>query len=215
QLAAVLNQQVFATARYAWINPWATRMGWPDEQYGNQLIRIELVDDAWTAHFDGKRLSVIDSTGAVVPLETALANPSRIGSMLFTPGASTDASANSTFGGNCGSGYREIVLGNLTMVKRWSIGTRDIGQRLEEDIAALTAFRAVLAECPAMPFDTNWSSNVVCSWEIYSNSLTQGYTSALALPSDYYQPTVENIQRIIDTLNADGFVVNPYAVELR
>ena len=36
----------YAKARHAWASPWATRAGWPDEQYGDQLVRITLKREA-------------------------------------------------------------------------------------------------------------------------------------------------------------------------
>jgi hypothetical protein len=40
----------FAKMRFAWPSMWATRAGWPNEQYGDQLIRITLKVDAWIAY---------------------------------------------------------------------------------------------------------------------------------------------------------------------
>jgi hypothetical protein len=220
QLAIVLSQKLFATARYAWINPWATRMGWPDEQYGNQLIRVELVDEAWMVVFDGVSLTVFDSTGKYVSTEAALADPSRVGSILYTRGPAAGGPQCGTFGSfgspsAGGAGYREIVLGNLAMVKRWSLGTADIAQRLDQDIEVLAEFQSIVMQCAPWGFDSNWNSNVTCSWDLSGAGVTPSYVSALAIPSDYYQPTVENLGRIIDTLKADGFPAEPYVVNLQ
>src|SRR5262245_10859424 len=42
RIAALLYTTPFAKMRFAWHAPWATRMGWPGEQYGDQLIRVTL-----------------------------------------------------------------------------------------------------------------------------------------------------------------------------
>jgi hypothetical protein len=41
QLMAVLSAS-FEKLRYAWPYPWATRMGWPGEDYGSELVRMVL-----------------------------------------------------------------------------------------------------------------------------------------------------------------------------
>jgi hypothetical protein len=76
-LADVLVNEVFVKARFAWTNPWATLLGFPGESYGNQLLRIELKEEAWIAHLDAGRLDVFDANNELVPLETALATPER------------------------------------------------------------------------------------------------------------------------------------------
>src|SRR5215216_5742962 len=44
--AALLYHAAFARMRFAWHAPWATRDGWPTEEYGDQLIRITLQPEA-------------------------------------------------------------------------------------------------------------------------------------------------------------------------
>lgn len=224
QLASLLSQEVFATARYAWTNPWATRMGWPDEQYGNQLIRIELKDAAWHASFDGQNLSVSDSAGVYIPIEEVLANPSRVAAILYWRGPSEGGPRCGTFGqyldagtgtgAGTTSGYREIVLGNVSMVKRWSLGSEEIATRVKQDIETLRRFLAVLQKCPPIAYDPDWNGMVSCSWNGPLRGSPTDYVDALAIPNDYYQPSIENVRRIIDTLESDGFETDPYVVDM-
>jgi hypothetical protein len=225
KLATQLSQSIFSKARYAWTNPWATRMGWPGEQYGNQLVMIEIREDAWHAIFDGESLWVVDPNGKDVSIAEAAANPSRIATITHIHGAYDGGPRCGTFGEYLGpnpgnnptfsgsNGYREILIGNASMITRFSLGTKEIATRLQNDIKVLETFATLLGQCPPIPFDDQWNGTVTCAWEANIDVAPDDYVHALALPNDYYQPTVENIRRIIDTLNSDSFEINPYVVE--
>jgi hypothetical protein len=221
KLATQLSQSIFSKARYAWTNPWATRMGWPGEQYGNQLVMVEINENAWHAVFDGESLWVVDPNGKDVSIAEAAANPLRIATITHIHGAYDGGPRCGTFGEYWGNnpsfsgsnGYREIIIGNPSMITRFSLGTKEIATRLQNDIKVLEAFATLLGQCPPIPFDDQWNGTVTCAWEANIDVTPDDYVRALALPNDYYQPTVENIRRIIDTLNSDSFEIDPYVVE--
>jgi hypothetical protein len=216
QLASRMSQELFTEARYAWTNPWATRMGWPGEQYGNRLIRVELLANAWIAHFDGTDLWITDETGTYVSTTEALANLTRIGAIYFNRGPSAGGPQCTTLGASGGgSGYREVILGNLAMVKRWGVGTTAIAARLAQDINTFERFQTALTKCEALPLDPEWNLNVCCAWSMGPAVLPDDYVQALAIPSDYYQPTLENISTIVTTLRSDGLVIDPYEVQVQ
>src|SRR6185436_1736329 len=87
QLAGQLESVVFEKARFSWTNPWATLLGWPGETYGTQLLEIELKPEAWIAVFNANGLVVYDAEGALVAIETALANPEQIGAIYYQSSA--------------------------------------------------------------------------------------------------------------------------------
>jgi len=141
QLATTLADRVFAKARFAWPNPWATLMGWPGETYGNQLLQVTLRPEAWIAFFYGSgSLVVYDSNHQPVAIETAAASPERIGAIYFQSEVDVDGNYTNCSEGTFSQGgvaFREFVLGNLQMVQSWSLATPEIAARLAADIAAL------------------------------------------------------------------------------
>lgn len=211
-LARLLGEYLFINIRYAWTNPWATRLGWPGEDYGNQLVQIVLDPAAWIVVFDGYQLQVLDGNDEVVPIEDALAQPERIGALYFLRGEGAGGPLCGTFLAGDG-GYREFVLGNVAMVEQWSIGTDAILAQLDADIGALEAMIELLSDCSLEANYNDWNAEIVCHWE-YRESTSPGriYEDALALPSASYVPTAENLQALVDTLRADRFEPDPLVV---
>ena len=197
-LADTLLNQTFATARFAWTNPWATLLGFPGESYGNQLLKIELEAQAWIARFERGNLAVFDANNMPVPLEMALATPQRIGAIFYQSRGEPGKANCGTFGQG-GVGFREFALGNIAMVKRWSLATAEIGERLKSDIAELHAFEQQLA---CVGDTSGWSSNVSCAWEIGAYGARDYYDFSLALPSELYRPSATNLEALIAALEA-------------
>jgi hypothetical protein len=208
--APVLNRvlELFKKVRYAWTNPWATRMGWEGESYGNQLIRILLREDAWIMSINGGAQGVTDLAGRAVPVEAVRATPERIGALFF----SRDGSSG---GPTCGSftdgsnGYREFIVGNEAMVEEWSIGTDALHDRLTSDAALLARFFDRIRGCPEGSDPVKWNRDVVCSWRDVPTrgDETTFYEAALSMPSSAYFPSPGNISTLIDTLSADAAVM--------
>src|SRR6478752_4554284 len=122
RLANLLGTELFAKARFAWTNPWATLLGFPGESYGDQLLRIELKPEAWIASFDATGLRVYDGEGKLLSWEVVMANPERIGAIYYASSAAAGAPYCGTFSQGAVA-FREFALGNLQMVERWSLGT--------------------------------------------------------------------------------------------
>src|SRR4051812_47921688 len=89
QLANVLNGDLFSKKRYAWSEPWATRLGWPGEDYGSNLLRIVLKPEAWLVIVTGGLLSVTDLDNRPVAISEALSHPERIGAVYYVRDASS------------------------------------------------------------------------------------------------------------------------------
>jgi hypothetical protein len=198
-LAGTLANEIFAKARFAWPNPWATVLGFPGETYGNQLLKIELSPQAWIAHFDGRSLRVFDANNAPVPIEAALASPLRIGAIFHV----SQSEAGRGYCGSFRAGgivFREFALGNLAMVARWSLATAEIGQRIQDDIAELRAFEEQLV---CIGDTSGWSSDVSCTWSgSFSPQARASYDLSLGLPSELYRPSPTNLEALIAVLEA-------------
>jgi hypothetical protein len=218
KLAAVLSGDLFSKKRYAWPEPWATRMGWPGEDYGNNLLRIVLKPEAWLVVVSGGQLTVFDADNVVVSLTDALASPQRLGAILYVKDAQTggpNCEGGSFFGGS--NGYREFILGNLAMVEEWSLGTQEIRDHLNANIEQLTQFLGKMRGCPITSTATQWNLSVVCSWNASlppSASEIFAYEQALAIPSANYLPVPEQIAAVIQTLQGDLFEPDPLVVKL-
>src|SRR5882724_4618306 len=200
-LAGVLGSMTFAKQRFAWTNPWATLLGFPGENYGSQLLEIELKPEAWIARLDQRGLSVFDAQNQPVPIETALASPERIGAIYYQSKADAGSTHCGTFSQGA-VGFREFALGNIEMVQTWSLATTDIAQRLQDDIDKLKAFEAQIA-CFSLVDHAGWADNVACEWGerggLASDALVS-YDFALGLPSELYFPSSSNLSLLIAAL---------------
>jgi len=215
ELATVLGTELFANARYAWSEPWATRMGWPGEDYGGNLLRVVLKPEAWVVVFRAGELSVFDLQNEPVPMAQALATPSRLGAIYYQRDAFSGG-VGCTDGFSFGSGgYREFIVGNLEMVEEWSLGTQPIRDRLSANIAQLTTFFERTRACPLVANAQQWNPSVVCGWEEpmpSEISEISAYERALSIPSDNYLVVPERIATVIETLQGDLFDVDPLVV---
>ena len=216
-LMAVLSAS-FEKLRYAWPYPWATRMGWPGEDYGSELVRIVLRPEAWLAHFheDGS-FAVYDLENQPVAIEDALATPERIAAIYFVKISFVDYGSFS----ECSGGYREFILGNEAMIEEWSIGTEAMRALLVADAERMEALLPRIRATPIDWYGARFSMEVPCLWSSPPSSVNEAeamlteaeaYLHALALPSPYYQPTPANIAAIAETLRASLFEPDPLVV---
>ncbi len=216
-LAGMLSGPAFGKARYAWPEPWATRAGWPDEQYGDQLVRILLREDAWLARFQSGIIDVIDLYDKPVPTKDALAHPERIAGIYYVRDAGAGGpNCYGTFRGG-DNGYREFIIGNEAMVEEWSLGTPEIRARLEADIALVEEFFKRIRPCPPANLVNSWNHSVVCSWEKLLRDTPiddlMAYQNALAIPSANYVPTPVVLASLVEQLTASLFEPDPFVVK--
>ena len=195
-LENLVNSQ-FAKFRYAWPNPWATRLGPGGEDYGDRLIKMVLKDEAWFGVLTGKGniSAVFDLMGTSIPLETAKLTPERIAVLYFVRDSSSGGPFCGTFSGGSG-GYREFIVGNEAMLEEWSLGTKEINERVESDVEDLLDYVEAIRSCPPRPSNGDFNADVVCGWGWRKDV----YQEALALPGDAYRPTPENIFSLIQIL---------------
>lgn len=212
-LAAVLTSEAFAKGRYAWPNPWATRMGWPGETYGNRLVRMVLKADALMVLFRQGRLSVVDSSNTEVTVAAALAKPERLAGFYFIKDSAQGGPFCGSFSGG-GNVYREFILSNESMIEEWSLGTETIRARLLADIALLEQYLARTRSCPERRGPVDWNLSVGCDWQRGGTSpYEQGrYEAALSMPSPAYLPAPAQLAALIDTLRGDLFEPDPLVI---
>lgn len=200
---------LFAKARFAWPHPWATRMGWPGEDYGSELVRIVLKAEAWIVVVEeGGSTTVIDMENRPVSVEDALQHPERIGAIFFFRITFSGQGSFST----CSGGYREFIVGNENMIEEWSIETPEIRARLEADVQRFEAFFAIVRGAPPSADPETFNGRVTCNWFVPGKGEIEIYERSLAIPSENYIPRPAAIAAIIETLRASLFEPNPLIV---
>jgi len=211
QLLSRISNERFTKARFAWPNAWATRMGWPGEDYGDQLLRIVLKPEAWILVVrDTVGIAVVDLDNNLVPIADALAQIERIAAVYFYKEDVVNRGSYSS----CGGGYREFVLGNEAMIEEWSLGTQDIRDRIASDADAVDRFMLSLRADPPGFDPGTFNEYVACSWDSPPASAIDEYLRSLSIPSEYYTPLPAELANLSATLRAslfdpDPLIVNP------
>lgn len=192
------------TRRFAWVTPWATRMGWEGSDYGDRLIQLTLREDAWVARFDPdaegeERWTVVDEAGAEVPRDRVARNLGRIAAVHHL--------------GRGDRVFREVVVVNEDQIARWSVATDAIRERLAHDAERLRALAAYWeATPPEGPADPDaWFRGAGATPRAQSTraepsaALLEAYRACLALGSDHYTPSAEHALAIAEALEATPF----------
>lgn len=209
QLLARLSAELFTKVRYGWPSAWATRMGWPGEDYGDQLLRIVLKAEAWIVVVsDRVGIAVIDMNNQVVPIEQALAESHRIGAVYFYK---VDIQGQDTFS-SCSGGYREFVLGNEAMVEEWSLGTEEILDQLDADATLIEGLLESVREAPPPIAPPSFNATVVCQWDNPPFSELDAYMRCLSMPSENYVPLPAQLAALAEALRAASFEPDPLVV---
>jgi hypothetical protein len=212
-MAALLNDERYANKRYAWSNPWATRLGWTGDDYGDRLLAITLRADAWigqlTVDENGALFwAFFDTEGVAVPIEQVTASPERLAAMYFFDARSMP---------NCdfefrtqGSLYREYFVCNEEMIESWSAFTPEIQAELDRGVGALEQLQQMLEDNECDVVDSCWRERLLENWgQSPLLSMLDAYQSGLAFPNDLYAPTRSNIARLLDSLRAVPFDPEP------
>ena len=111
---------------------------------------------------------------------------------------------------------REIALGSEAMVQEWSLGTRAILTRLDDDIELLLSLFEVSRKCTGFDRGGTFRATTVCqTWQSFSSATEYlAYQWSLATPVEPYKPTPQNLASLIQALQEDrsgpdAFVVKP------
>jgi hypothetical protein len=211
-LAVLLSNARFQKGRYAWSNAWATLRGWPDESYGNELVRIALKPEAWIVTLIGGQFGVIDLNNQPVDVATAIATPERIAATYFVNPAGGPGACGS-FANDCATGaYREYFLNNEAMVLEWSLRTPEILSELQRSLTLVESLRAQIAATPLANATCDFSRTAFCNWTTGQNwpNAPRGYVQSLALSSEFYLPTVANMADLQSALQDSLFIPDPF-----
>jgi hypothetical protein len=214
-IAQVLAGEKFQRGRYAWSSAWATLRGWPDESYGDQLLRIVLKPEAWIAVVERGTTRVVGRYGGEIALDEVLANPERIAAVYLMHEGSADPNACGTFQG-CGTGaYREYFINNESMILEWSFATQATLGEIERGIDVIAAVRDKLASTRLGDDACIFSYAAYCAWQSprlsdVETATFDAYLQGLALTSEFYVPTRVNMDALIAALQASVFTPDPF-----
>ncbi len=178
----LLTHPALLRRRYAWPSPFATVMGIGDRTYGNSLVRIELRPEAWLARFEPTEpFELVDAGGAMIPIESALREPERIGAVYHVR---FDAPVP----------FREYVVVSEAMVAAWSIATPQIRDKLAAEIALLRDVHD--AAFPPSATERAASEN----WARTPTEPARLWQATLAFDNDRYRARPAQLDKIIETL---------------
>jgi hypothetical protein len=206
----------FTSVRRAWPNPWALRLvDHPGSQHMN-IVRLVLREEAWLARITDGSIAVVGTDNTTIGPEAAAQEPERVAAIFYDVNQRNYAAVGTNA---CEDGRREFVIGGDAMIEEWSLGTSDISDRLESDLAQLEEFFKVARSCSntALPNGSFRSSTVCTTWASpYSvHSEYTAYVWSLSTPSELYKPTSQNLAGLIEALQGDRFelgdeyIVNP------
>ena len=195
-LATLLYTTAFAKMRFAWHAPWATRNGWPGEQYGDYLIKVTLKPEAIivalataTGAFEARNL-----LNEAVSREAVIARPERIAAIYFVSDAALDSVAGiprpiATF--------REYALCNEAMIESWEVGTPEIARELAANIATVEAMVRYLKTMPpnvAVQVSSQWATSTP------NPRPEAAFAAALALDSSMYRRDAVQLAALAERL---------------
>lgn len=198
----LLRQPGLSKRRFAWSNPWATRLGWgKDETYGDQLIRVTLREGALIGIFDASlpepwRFADLDNNP--VAMAQALSTPERIAAVYHVWRPAPDDRQ--------GLAFREYVLVNEAMIQQWAYGTSDLTLRMVQDTGALGKLRDLIKEGLLPAGDTSeLAFNRMVTTSIWPQSMERPplpilFGAALAFPNRAYLLRAEALDALVTAL---------------
>jgi len=214
QVATILNATL-ATARSAWPEPWAVRVGPHGEDLGRNLLRIVLKPEAWVAVIEHGTVEVLNMQNERLSLSDTAAAPERFGAIFH-------AQDGDESGQGCGASplagnafFREVLVGNLGMVQEWSLGTQQIHDHLLANVAQLSEFLARTRPCPDQTQPLAWGQQVVCNWQDGIPDITTeqaAYQQAVAIATPDYFDAPAALGAMVDRLQGARLDLDPLLV---
>lgn len=207
-------QQRFKVTRDTWPNPWALRL---DEHAATEHMNpvlLRLKDTAWIVLMSNNLPTVVDVKNSPIDLkgpDGALAHLDRIAAVFYLANDMTWGAGPMP----CENGRRAFALGNEAMVESFEIGTDDIAKRMQSDIDTLTKLFDVSRNCTK--FDRgdglSFHANTLCTvWDFFdpTSSEYSAYQWSLGNPIELYKPTPQNLNSLIQALQADELPPKPF-----
>jgi hypothetical protein len=171
----------FAKMRFAWPSMWATRAGWPNEHYGDHLIRISLKAEAWIAYLSTATGAFVvhDLDHKVIPQDQVLAKPERIAAIYFVSDASVAPAPGIP---RPTASFREYAVCNESMIEWYEVGTVRLAGEVDRAIALIDALAKHAGKY--RPGDAPTAG----AWHAAPDGSVRGnYRAALALDSWNYR----------------------------
>jgi hypothetical protein len=210
----LLLEEQFSKKRFAWVNSWATIMGWEGESYGNQLVKIVLKDNAIIGKFNKSNtvevLGFYNMNGQKLPLDSVLKYKNRVAAVYHENTAKKRRLVLRSRGTYAKPEklnllddvpYREFVIVNENMIGQWSYGTAEIKQEIESEIELLNQFQRskVRKQEAYRIYDTGWRDTHV---EYTIQNDLDKYHLLSCFENDYYLFNPKRIKAIIKNLHS-------------
>ncbi len=221
EIAAMLAAPQFEKRRFGWSNPWATLLGWSGEDYGDRLLAITLRPDAWVGRMLATRDSQLtwaffDMDGNPVENSQVLADPQRLAMVYFVDERDSPECRGSLF--RAGSIFREYFVLNESMIESYQAGTTELKAEIDRGITALEALLKKLntGDCNSLNEGAPcWRERVAAEWWTARelDNVQTLYEHALAFPNTLYEPTISNIETLLERLRAVPFDGDPLVYE--
>lgn len=224
-IATFLLQDAFAKKRFSWPHPWATVRGYPNENYGDQLLRIRMKEEAIYGNFVTSRSDTTfhfySSTGKQLDPDFVMLHPERLAVVYFVHAKKTkkkEAHYRGTYSRHYNIKtietefpYREYVICNESMIEEWSYGTQMIKAEIKKDIRYLT----MLIEAINIPpnndyhgcsslkgYDKYLTTDRGFEWESDYRNNCCNYIKTVALINEYYDLNEKQLKKTISLLNS-------------
>jgi hypothetical protein len=209
-IAKLLQDDMFKNKRFGWTNSWATVMGWKDEQYGDQLLKIVLDETAIIGIFNEEdkahpfRFYYMNGKpaeeSAVIRSKNKLAAVYHISERKVKKSQHVMQGYTTYRKGKRNEvPFREFVILNESMIKSWSYGTPDVLSELDAEISLLKSASSKLAKnhyktkyhmCSYVEFEKFEHDNFEFEW----------FLPATCFENDYYIKKQACVDRIIRRL---------------
>ncbi len=179
--------------RYAWVSAFATVLGLGPRRYGDELIEVELTAESFVGKFDpvsSKPFEFVSLAGEPVSLAQVLEKPGRIAAIYHLRSQEVPA-------------YREYVLCNQAMIRRWSLRTPELAARLQRERRLLAdlaedAFVRLPDEAIMEPATPYWRGAEGAA------SALGLWRASLAFDTPRYRPSTANLERMDAALAEAG-----------
>ncbi len=202
----LLRGRRFDKGRFGWWNPWATCDGFLGERWGERLIRIELVPHAWLAVVRSSRpqATVFDLDNRPVSEDQLRAHPERLAGAFFVHDQllGTERWACNPSIGGWVQGYREVYLGDESLVRGWTADSVQLRDRLASAAGCLEALAAIAPEREVA--HCRWAAKVLGEWDAPAPpaDALEAYRRALAFSTAEYDSSPGNLRRLATLLRS-------------
>jgi hypothetical protein len=208
--AEMLKTSQFEKKRFAWINGWATVMGWKDENYGDQLIRIVLKRDAIVGCFNknksGNKFQFFDLNKKSLSSEYVLQNKNKVAVIYHV---NTKKGVRTEHRGTyqrkdqereTNIDFREYVIVNESMIQEWSSGTKEIKNEIKAEINLLKR----LSSCQKYNQTSYYyyDNNFADLNKVEQPSVNSLFVAMKCFNNDYYMLNNKRLDAIVEKMQS-------------